>query len=395
MVERSTTPEITSSLYATKKDAWIYDLIYETTEKEDIPFWLNLAKQLKPRNILEIGVGTGRIAIPLAKAGFEVVGLDLEESMLDVAREKTAKLPQETQNKLKFVRGDARYIDLGQTFDLVTISLNTFCHFLTKKDQMEALKNLKEHLDPQRGVLAIDMFNPLARPVQRWDSSKQGPISVDRPPIKIYQTVDTQRKLLISRKVRDYIDPAREEACALGKDILFVDREAEVIDWNSNPPTVFRNRATFPVSYHSVFSLWFGQVFREAGFENARFIGDYKGHRFIDAKMEDNLQTIKVDFHDPVSEKMIIIAGPGQGEVKIKDYSLKKAKAVKDPVLDITLDGTNIRISDPRDASYFLNCIIRFSKLSNEERNKALEEMNGILKETKTTKTEQILKIHN
>ena len=111
--------------------------------------------------------------------------------------------------------------------------------------------------------------------------------------------------------------------------------------------------------------------------------------------MEDNLQTIKVDFHDPVSEKMIIIAGPGQGEVKIKDYSLKKAKAVKDPVLDITLDGTNIRISDPRDASYFLNCIIRFSKLSNEERNKALEEMNGILKETKTTKTEQILKIHN
>ena len=130
MVERSTTPEITSSLYATKKDAWIYDLIYETTEKEDIPFWLNLAKQLKPRNILEIGVGTGRIAIPLAKAGFEVVGLDLEESMLDVAREKTAKLPQETQNKLKFVRGDARYIDLGQTLKRL-IQRSIACRYLS------------------------------------------------------------------------------------------------------------------------------------------------------------------------------------------------------------------------------------------------------------------------
>jgi ubiquinone/menaquinone biosynthesis C-methylase UbiE len=384
MVERKATPEISDSLYATRNDARIYDVIYGLTEKEDIPFWLNLTEQIRPKNILEIGVGTGRIAISLAKAGFNVMGLDREESMLDVAREKIAKFSQDDRDRLKFVRGDARYVDLGQTFDLITIPLNTFCHFLTKEDQVTVLKNLKKHLDPQEGVLAIDMFNPLSRPVQRWDSSKQGQISIDRPPIKTYIAIDSKKKMIVTRKVRDYIDPAKNDLSA--GDMLLVDREAEVIDFNLTPPAIFRNRSAFPVSYHSVFSLCFGQVFREAGFESLRFIGDYKGHKFVDAKIESGLHTIEVKFHPPVSEKMIIVAGPGQNKVRIKDYSIEKAKTVKESVLEVTFDDANIKAFDFQEASDVLNFLSQFSKLSDKGRKKALERMDRILAGAKTSK---------
>ena len=70
-----------------RRAAKFYDLF---GSKNDLEFYLELALQ-SGEKALELGVGTGRVAIPLAKAGITVVGIDNSVHMLRVAREKLAK----------------------------------------------------------------------------------------------------------------------------------------------------------------------------------------------------------------------------------------------------------------------------------------------------------------
>src|ERR1700682_3844608 len=71
--------------------------------------------------ILELGCGTGRIVIPMAEAGLEVVGLDASHDMLGVARNKHVALPSHVQGRVQLVDGDMRYFTTDRRFALVTI----------------------------------------------------------------------------------------------------------------------------------------------------------------------------------------------------------------------------------------------------------------------------------
>src|ERR687893_2655096 len=82
--------------------------------------------------VLEIACGTGRVAIPIARQGFAVTGLDVVPGMLERARSKSAGLPA------RWVEGDARTFDLGEQFRLIFLTGNAFQAFLTNADQ-EAL----------------------------------------------------------------------------------------------------------------------------------------------------------------------------------------------------------------------------------------------------------------
>lgn len=338
MTECKLAPEISGSLYATENDARIYDMVYGATERRDIPFWIQLVKQVQPGNILEIGVGTGRVAIPLARAGFNVVGLDLEKAMLEVAREKTSRLPQRIQDKLDFIQGDARSIDLDETFDLITIPLNTFCHFVTQEDQVKVLKNLKKHLDPENGVMAIDTFNEYSKVAQKWNSAEQGPIPVDRPPFKIVTVIDTKKSLWIERVIRDYKDNSIGTNYHFGGgDNLFVDRECNIVDFSAQPPQYFTNRAVFRTSYFNILSLVLDGPFQQAGFNKAKFLGDYRMWHLADAQVS-HMNTVTLPDSRLHSEKIIIITGPGQEKVKVKPLSSRKIADLKNVVKDTGLE---------------------------------------------------------
>jgi SAM-dependent methyltransferase len=71
----------------------------------DIAFYVTCAKRFGS-DVLELGVGTGRVALPLAEAGCTVTGLDLSGAMLDVARDKTKRLAPEVSGRLTFMAGD-------------------------------------------------------------------------------------------------------------------------------------------------------------------------------------------------------------------------------------------------------------------------------------------------
>lgn len=138
--------------------AAVYDFEYDELV-DDIPFYRDLAVAAGG-SVLELGAGTGRVLIPVAAAGVEIVGLDQSPAMLAVAREKVAGLPPEVQARINLVEGDMRSFDLGEArFSLVYIPFRAFLHMLTVEDQLSALAAIWRSLRPG-GRLALAFFDP-------------------------------------------------------------------------------------------------------------------------------------------------------------------------------------------------------------------------------------------
>jgi ubiquinone/menaquinone biosynthesis C-methylase UbiE len=125
--------------------------------KHDVPFFLGQLPK-KRQDILELAVGTGRAAIPLAQAGHRVVGIDYVRDMLDIARRKRDSVGL-TDRQLKLIRQDALKLSLGKKFDWIIILFNTLLAFTTLGELDRVLQNVRRHLKP-RGRFWIDIFNP-------------------------------------------------------------------------------------------------------------------------------------------------------------------------------------------------------------------------------------------
>src|SRR5713226_6852113 len=105
--------------------ARFYDL--DTVEVvDDLPFWTSLARRTGGP-VLEIGCGTGRVLVPLAQAGFDVVGIDVSPAMLAIAREKINAA--DVGGRVELVLADALTMRLGRRFPLALVALNSFGHF--------------------------------------------------------------------------------------------------------------------------------------------------------------------------------------------------------------------------------------------------------------------------
>ena len=125
--------------------------------EKEVDFYLDLMEGTEPP-VLELGVGTGRIAIPATKAGHQIVGLDLSESMLDVARTKM-KSAGVAPGSLDLRQGDMSNFDLpGRSFGLIIIPGNGLALVLSEQDQGATLANATRHLKPG-GVVAFSLYN--------------------------------------------------------------------------------------------------------------------------------------------------------------------------------------------------------------------------------------------
>lgn len=129
-------------------DAWCRSVT------EDIPFYVDLALAAGGP-VLEVGVGSGRVAVPTALAGVPVVGVDSSAVMLDLARQRAA--PHHVA--LRLVQADMRDLpDLG-TFALVTVPFRAFLHLRDDGERLAVLRALRARLRPG-GTLAFDVFHP-------------------------------------------------------------------------------------------------------------------------------------------------------------------------------------------------------------------------------------------
>ncbi|MFQ5855529.1 MAG: class I SAM-dependent methyltransferase [Anaerolineae bacterium] len=135
-----------------------YDHVVPYRDREDVNFFVEMAQQ-SGGPVLEVGCGTGRVLIPTARAGIEIVGLDLSEPMLTVCREKLSREPEEVQSRVQLVQADMRQFDLGREFRLATIPFRPFQHLITVEDQLSCLNSIQRHL-VEGGRLILDLFNP-------------------------------------------------------------------------------------------------------------------------------------------------------------------------------------------------------------------------------------------
>ena len=141
-------------------DAWadVYDSVYSYLSA-DIPFYVNAACEAGS-TVLELGCGTGRITIPIAESGINIIGLDSSNPMLEIARRKSQSL-NSTCGDIKFVHADMRDFTLStrEKYNLVIIPFRGFLCLLTVEDQIKTLSNIKRHLAPN-GKLIFDIFVP-------------------------------------------------------------------------------------------------------------------------------------------------------------------------------------------------------------------------------------------
>lgn len=105
--------------------------------------------------VLEIGVGTGRVALPLAESGRKIVGVDISEDMLAVLRGKP-----NSDLLLDIVHGSVTELALGRDFDGAFAVFNTFYALDSQQEQLQALQALFTHIRPG-GCVVIENSNPV------------------------------------------------------------------------------------------------------------------------------------------------------------------------------------------------------------------------------------------
>lgn len=135
--------------------AQYYDLLFED-RKFDIPFWVTLAKCLGSP-ILELGVGTGRIAIPIAQKGVKIYGIDVSKPMLKKARQKLKRQPLKVQKLVKIIESDANSFEIpGKKFNAIFATWGLMPK--TEEEQKSFFRSIKGHL-AKDGSLVIDIIN--------------------------------------------------------------------------------------------------------------------------------------------------------------------------------------------------------------------------------------------
>lgn len=136
-----------------------YDADYAALNYDaDTPFYVEMARE-SGGPVLEMGCGTGRVLLPVARAGIRIHGVDLSADMLEQFGRKLAGEPAEVRERVSFSEGDIRTVDAGGKFALVSAPFRVVQVLLTREDQRAWLRNVRRHLRPG-GALCFDVFQP-------------------------------------------------------------------------------------------------------------------------------------------------------------------------------------------------------------------------------------------
>lgn len=149
---------VSSSYDAIPDFGLLYDSVPLYAERSDIAFYVEEAKAAGG-SLLELGCGTGRILLPIARAGRTIVGLDSSRHMLARCRQKVAAEPAAVQERVTLHEGDIHDFDLEAQFSLIIAPFRVVQHVTTVDDQLRFLAAVARHLAPG-GRFVFDVFNP-------------------------------------------------------------------------------------------------------------------------------------------------------------------------------------------------------------------------------------------
>jgi SAM-dependent methyltransferase len=221
--------------------AEFYD-VYVGERLDDLPFYLECARSARGA-VLEIGAGSGRLTVPLARAGLPLVAVDISPGMLAA---------DAVRRRVEIVEADVCRLDLGRRFELAMVPFYTFNYLVTPRAQALALDRIAAHLTGS-GRLLVDVFLPLTL--------------LDRPP--------TEPILKIDR-----VDPTTGQRIR-GWNAYRFDREQQVEHrghaFEVTRPDGTVRRAEFATSRRYWFRDELSRLFEQHGFAVERVCAGYAG----------------------------------------------------------------------------------------------------------------------
>jgi SAM-dependent methyltransferase len=243
--------------YQARDFARFYDWTYEGIT-EDIPFYLHAARE-HGSPVLELACGTGRITIPLAREGFEVIGLDLSAEMLRIAQEKLSKEPAEVRSRVRLIEADMSDFALDETVSLAFIPAASLLHLHTNEQRSSCLSCISRHLKPGGGVI-VDLI-----PAERLANQTVG------------ETQEIERSVSPSTGLLTW---------ELGTK-LSIDRDAQCVivehTYVEQLPDESEKRYVFVDDYTWLTEGQMRGLLAEAGFGNVEVFGDYERGPFSES----------------------------------------------------------------------------------------------------------------
>ena len=227
----------------------------QTVGRRDIAFWSDFAarssaassRQAGP-SILELGCGTGRVAIPVAKTGVTLVGIDRSGSMLDRARKRVRRA--KLQSRVKLIRGDVRYLPFpDKTFPVVMAPYGILQSLLEEALLMSTLTEVRRVLS-RGGLFGLELVADLPA----WDEysnrvTLRGARGPHGKPIQLIESVTQDRRNRITRFEQEFVEGRGKTA----------------------------TRRKFRLAFRNLTVPQMVQRLEKAGLEVAALLGDYQG----------------------------------------------------------------------------------------------------------------------
>ena len=220
-----------------------------TLGRRDVPFWRNLALH-HGGPVLELGCGTGRISLPLARAGIPLVGIDRSEAML--ARARTRVRRARLAGRVQLIRGDIRFLPLASAsrFSMVMAPYGLLQSLLRERDLAATLAEVRRVLRPG-GTFGMELVADLPA----WEEYKK------RVSLKGWRNRPGGSHVTLVETVRQ--DRARRLT-------LF---DQEFTERRGGRRRVHR----FTLSFRTLSVPQMARRLEKAGFEVTALLGDYRG----------------------------------------------------------------------------------------------------------------------
>ena len=236
-----------------------YDLEH-VGDEEDVTFYVGLAKSMRPKSVLELACGTGRITVPLAeegaRSGFSVVGLDSEPTMLKQARDKARQASPHARKRLKLVQGDMRKWHGREPFNLIVVPCASISHLLELREQLDVWQRAFNNLAPGGRFVVEAVMPNFSAYADSFANPPRSLVEIDRD-----VTDEPRRIRLVRRRTASYL-PYEQRA-----QILFLYEKYRRKSLVESYIDDFESHVYFPRELRL--------LFLHTGFEIEDFFGDY------------------------------------------------------------------------------------------------------------------------
>jgi SAM-dependent methyltransferase len=168
----------------------IYDEWYHAYDEAAVDRLSELAGRGRE---LELGIGTGRIALPLLQRGVEVHGIDASPAMVEKLRQKP------DGERIPVMMGSFAKISVEGQFSLIYVLFNTFYGLLTQDEQVSCFTSAASRLEPQ-GHFVLEVFMPDLNRYQGWQNTSA--IEIEEDLVKLNTTqIDPTTQLIVSQHI--------------------------------------------------------------------------------------------------------------------------------------------------------------------------------------------------